>query len=79
MEYKEELRLFPDNLGAYSSLTMLYHASNREDAALQTIESLLAAVPTQDGYATAVRLLTITGQAERAREVRAEARQRFKN
>lgn len=78
-EFKEELRLFPDSLGAYSALTMLYHASNREDAALEMIEGLLAAVPTQDGHATAVRLLTITGQAERARAVRAEARQRFKN
>lgn len=78
VEFREELRLFPDNLRAYTSLVTLYQASNREDAVQQTIDELLAAAPTPEGYATAARLWTITGERAKANALRAEARRRFR-
>jgi tetratricopeptide (TPR) repeat protein len=77
-EYREELRAFPDTIRAYSSLTLLYHASNRDDAAGETVDALLASAPTPEGYALAARLLTIVGQPERADAVKTEARRRFR-
>jgi tetratricopeptide (TPR) repeat protein len=72
--FRTELRTFPRNIRAYSSLTMLYHASNRTALVEETIEALTEAMPTPEGYETAAHLWTIVGEPSRAADVRAEAR-----
>jgi tetratricopeptide (TPR) repeat protein len=42
-EFQEELREFPQNIGAYASLAMLYRASNRDQAAERIIDDLVEA------------------------------------
>jgi tetratricopeptide (TPR) repeat protein len=77
-EFKEELRAFPEQLQAYSSLTALYRASNRDAAVQQTIEELVQAAPTPEGYAMAARLWTVVGDRTKADALRADARHRFR-
>jgi tetratricopeptide (TPR) repeat protein len=77
-QYREELRLFPRSVRTYSSLAMLYRASNRDRDVEQAIEDLMDAAPTPEGYAIAARLWTIVGERSRAEAVRADARTRFR-
>jgi tetratricopeptide (TPR) repeat protein len=77
-EFEAELRAFPRNIGAYASLATLYRASNRTEAAARVIDDLVETAPTAEGYSTAVRLLTITGNRARAESLRADARRRFR-
>ena len=76
--FREELRLFPRNIPAYSSLAMLYRASNRDRGLEEVIAALIDSAPTPEGYATAARLWTILGERERADALRADARARFR-
>jgi tetratricopeptide (TPR) repeat protein len=76
--FREELRAFPRSVRTYSSLTMLYRASNRDQAAEEAIDELMEAAPTPEGYATAARLWTILGERARADAIRADARARFR-
>ncbi|HEY6359821.1 MAG TPA: sulfatase [Vicinamibacterales bacterium] len=78
MEYREELRAFPRSIRTYSSLAMLYRASNRDRDVEQVIEDLMDATPTPEGYSIAARLWTIVGERSRAEAVRADARARFR-
>jgi tetratricopeptide (TPR) repeat protein len=78
MQFREELRAFPRNLQAYSSLAMLYRASNRTDDLESVLEDLVAMAPTPEGYAMAARLWAIAGDRTRAEALRAEARTRFR-
>jgi tetratricopeptide (TPR) repeat protein len=78
-QFREELRAFPRNIRAYSSLAMLYRASNRTDSLEETLDALVAAAPTPEGYDTAARLWTIAGEPERAAALRADARARFRD
>ncbi|MBM3820455.1 MAG: hypothetical protein FJW14_15750 [Acidimicrobiia bacterium] len=77
-QFRDELRAFPRSIPTYSSLAMLYRASNRERSVEDVIDELLAATPTAEGYATAARLWTILGDRDRAAAVRADARARFR-
>ena len=77
-EFKAELQEFPENIRAYSGLVQIYRASSQPDAAAQTIEDLLRAAPTPEGYAMAARLWTVAGERARADAVRADARRRFR-
>ena len=77
--FRREIALFPQNLRAYSSLAMLYRASNRDRAAAQAVDDLVRVAPTPEGYALAARLWTIFGEKGRADAVRAAARERFRN
>jgi tetratricopeptide (TPR) repeat protein len=77
-EFQEELRAFPQNIGTYASLAMLYRASNRDQAVEQVIGDLVEAAPTPEGYSTAARLLTIVGEKARAEALRSDARRRFR-
>ena len=49
MQYREELRLFPRSIRTYSSLAMLYRASNRDRDVEQVIDDLMDAAPTPEG------------------------------
>lgn len=77
-QFREELRDFPRSIRAYTSLAMLYRASNRPGGVEETLEALIDAAPTPEGYDTAARLWTIAGEPERAATLRADARMRFR-
>jgi tetratricopeptide (TPR) repeat protein len=77
-QFRDELRAFPRNIRAYTSLAMLYRASNRQTGVEETLEALIEAAPTPEGYDTAARLWTIAGEPERAAILRADAMTRFR-
>lgn len=77
-EYREELRQFPRNLQAYTSLAMLYRASNRDEAVEDVLNELVAATPTPEGYGVAAQLWTMLGDRSRAEALRSDARARFR-
>ena len=76
--YREELRAFPRNIQAYTSLAMLYRASNRDDAVEDVLNELVAATPTPEGYGVAAQLWTMLGDRRRAEALRSDARARFR-
>ena len=78
VEYREELRAFPRNIQAYTSLAMLYRASNRDDAVEDVLNELVAATPTPEGYGVAAQLWTMLGERRRAEALRSDARTRFR-
>ena len=78
-EFREELRAFPRNIQAYTSLAMLYRASNRDAAVEDVLNDLVAATPTPEGYAVAARLWTILGDRSRAEALRSDAQVRFRD
>lgn len=77
-QFRKELRAFPRSIRAYSSLAMLYRASNRPGGVEDTLDALIEASPTPEGYDTAARLWAIAGDPERAATLRADARARFR-
>lgn len=76
-QFREELKAYPRNVQAYTSLAMLYRASNRDAAVEDVLNELVAATPTPEGYAVAARLWTILGERSRAEALRSDARARF--
>ena len=78
VEFQEELRAYPHNIGTYASLAMLYRASNRQQAVEQVIGDLVEAAPTPEGYSMAARLWVIVGERGRAEALRSDARRRFR-
>ena len=78
MQFREELRAFPRNIRAYSSLAVLYRAMNRPSGIEEILDALIVAAPTPEGYDTAARLWTIVGEPERAATLRSDARARFR-
>ena len=77
-QFREELRAYPRNVQAYTSLAMLYRASNRDADVEDVLNELVAATPTPEGYAVAARLWTILGERSRAEALRSDARARFR-
>jgi Flp pilus assembly protein TadD len=78
IQFREEMRAFPRSIRAYSSLAMLYRASNRSSDVEETLDALISVAPTPEGYDTAARLWAIAGEPERAATLRADARSRFR-
>jgi tetratricopeptide (TPR) repeat protein len=76
--YREELRSFPRNIQAYTSLAMLYRATNRDAAVEEVLNELVSATPTPESYGVAVRLWTILGERSRAEALRSDATTRFR-
>ena len=54
-QFREELHAYPRNLQAYTSLAMLYRASNRDADVEDVLNELVAATPTPEGYAVAAQ------------------------
>jgi arylsulfatase A-like enzyme/Flp pilus assembly protein TadD len=79
VQFREELRAFPRNIQAYTSLAMLYRASNRDALVEDVLNELVAATPTPEGYAVAAQLWTILGDRSRAEALRSDARARFRD
>ena len=77
-QFREELRAYPRNVQAYTSLAMLYRASNRDAAVEDVLNELVTATPTPEGYAVAAKLWTILGERSRAEALRSDARVRFR-
>ena len=77
-QFREELHAYPRNLQAYTSLAMLYRASNRDADVEDVLNELVAATPTPEGYAVAAKLWTILGERSRAEALRSDARARFR-
>jgi len=77
-QFREELRDFPRSIQAYTSLAMLYRASNRDAAVEDVLNELVASTPTPEGYGVAARLWTILGDPSRAEALRSDARMRFR-
>jgi len=77
-QFREELRDFPRSMQAYTSLAMLYRASNRDAAVEDVLNELVASTPTPEGYGVAARLWTILGDPSRAEALRSDARMRFR-
>jgi tetratricopeptide (TPR) repeat protein len=76
-QFRAELQAYPRNVQAYTSLAMLYRASNRDADVEDVLNELVAATPTPEGYAVAARLWTILGERSRAEALRSDARARF--
>jgi tetratricopeptide (TPR) repeat protein len=76
-QFRLEVSAFPDTPAAYVSLATLYRATTRDADIDGVVAQLLEAVPTPDGYATAIRLWTVLGNRARATALRAEALRRF--
>jgi tetratricopeptide (TPR) repeat protein len=77
-QFRAELLVYPRNVQAYTSLAMLYRASNRDADVEDILNELVAATPTPEGYAVAARLWTILGERSRAEALRSDARARFR-
>jgi arylsulfatase A-like enzyme/Flp pilus assembly protein TadD len=68
--FQREIELSPLNTRAYSSLAMLYRASHRDEKAAETLDALVRAVPTAEGYSIAARLWAVLGDRERADQLK---------
>jgi tetratricopeptide (TPR) repeat protein len=77
-QFREELSDFPRSIQTYTSLAMLYRASNRDAAVEDVLNELVASTPTPEGYGVAARLWTILGDPSRAEALRSDARTRFR-
>ena len=77
-QFRDELRAYPRNIQAYTSLAMLYRASNRDADVEDVLNEMVAATPTPEGYAVAAKLWTILGERSRAEALRSDARARFR-
>lgn len=75
--FQEEIRLFPDDLRAYSSLAILYALTGRAAAARDALERLVTAQPSAAAYAEAVKTLRVLGDPAGAAAMLRYARQRF--
>jgi len=70
-ELSLEIQLFPSNLRARSSRAMLYRVQGRIDASTREIERMLRASPSPEAYGLAIKLWTMFGELEKARDARA--------
>jgi tetratricopeptide (TPR) repeat protein len=77
-QFRAEIRDYPRSIEAYTSLAMLYRASNRDGAVEDVLNEMVASTPTPEGYAVAARLWTILGDSSRAEALRSDARTRFR-
>ncbi len=76
-QFTRQIDAFPESPGGYASLANLLQATERGDEVEGVVARLLEAIPTPEGYATAMRVWTAAGDKGRARQVRAEALTRF--
>ncbi len=75
--FREELRLYPQNVKAAAGLAMLFQVTGRLQEADSMIQAMLKTSPNPEAYARAVELYQMFGRPERAAAVRAQARERF--
>jgi tetratricopeptide (TPR) repeat protein len=76
--YRQELHAFPRSIRTYESLAMLYHEADQPDDVYETLEALLVAAPTPEGYDAAARLWGAIGDPTLAAALRTAAGTRFR-
>ena len=75
--FREEIRLFPEDVRAYSNLALLYALTGRAGAAAQALREMTEAIPTPLAYAEAARTLRALDDERGAQTVLRYARRRF--
>jgi tetratricopeptide (TPR) repeat protein len=75
--FTEELRLFPENIAAYSNLALLYALTGRGADATAVLKRMTEAVPSDAAYAEAARTYRALGDERGARAILRYARKRF--
>jgi tetratricopeptide (TPR) repeat protein len=68
--FREEIRLFPDNRDAYTSLAGVYALQGRVADTQATLQSMVTANPTPSSYALAAKTLDALGRTQEANEWR---------
>ena len=76
--FRDELRAYPRSIPSYTSLATLFHASGRLEASKETLDDLVATVPTPEGYDAAARVWVSVGDPTSAAALRTDARARFR-
>ena len=74
---RDEVKLFPQNTRAQTSLAALYRAGGRFADAERVLDTLVRTSPTPEAYAMAIRAWRVFGERARAEALRAEAQKRF--
>ena len=77
VEFAEEIRHHPAELGAWSSLILLQAAQGKRDDALRTARAVVEAVPGPESCLAAIRALSVVGERAEARRLQAEGRKRY--
>jgi tetratricopeptide (TPR) repeat protein len=77
-QYRTELRIYPRNTAAYSSLVTLYQAAHRVSEAGDVANLLVESLPTPQGYQAASGLWVALGDKARAAAIRADGLSRFR-
>jgi arylsulfatase A-like enzyme/cytochrome c-type biogenesis protein CcmH/NrfG len=75
--FREEIRLFPDSLRAYSSLALLYALSGRPAEVAPTLQSLVETNPNPAAYAEAIKTLRAVGDPRSAAGLLRHAQARY--
>jgi tetratricopeptide (TPR) repeat protein len=75
--FREEIRLFPDSLRAYSSLALLYALSGRPAEVGPTLKKLVETNPGPAAYAEAVKALRAVGDSRSAAGLLRQARAQY--
>jgi choline-sulfatase len=76
-EFRQETRLFPNDLDAYGALADLYAAEGRRADARETLWRMIAANPTPKAYALGMKTLKVVGDLAEAEVVRRAAAAKF--
>jgi protein O-GlcNAc transferase len=76
-EFREEIRLFPDQPHAYRNLILLYTSAGRIDEATALVRELIAASPTPPSYIAVVETLRTLGDERGVRYWTAKGLERF--
>ena len=76
-EFLEEIRHYPAELGAWSSLVLLQVSLNRREDARRTVETMVASVPGVESYLAATRVLSVVGEEVAARRWQQEGLRRY--
>jgi arylsulfatase A-like enzyme/Flp pilus assembly protein TadD len=75
--FREEIRIFPDEVQPYINLTLLYLSSQRPEQATKAIYEMVERIPTRRGYAAAIRIMELAGDERGKRYWTARSRERF--
>jgi arylsulfatase A-like enzyme/Flp pilus assembly protein TadD len=76
-EFREELRVYPTTLAAWSSLVILYTAQNRPADARRSVEEMVSVAPGVDAYLAAFQTLSILGDRAGADHWKREGLKRY--
>jgi arylsulfatase A-like enzyme/cytochrome c-type biogenesis protein CcmH/NrfG len=75
--FREEIRLFPENIAGYSNLALLYALTGRVQEATAELRRMTEVVPSAPAYAEAARTYRALGDERGAQAILRYARKRF--